>query len=77
VDISAPSVDILSWIYISTLRGSIRQSILPLGGSGTQPIRAVVVYSIATTMAFVTCCHLRYVDFESCRVRFAIDPLFN
>ena len=39
------------------------------------PIRAIVVYPIATTMVFMTRWHLRYVDFEGCRVRFAIDPL--
>jgi hypothetical protein len=45
-------------------------------GSGSQPIRAVVVYTIAPTMVFMPSWHLRYVNFEGCGICLAIDPFF-
>jgi hypothetical protein len=74
--ISSPLKVFFTTTQVNQMLVPIFEGITLLGRTGAQPIRSIVVYPIATTMVFMTRWHLRYVDFEGCRVRFAIDPLF-
>jgi len=74
--ISSPLKVFFTTTQVNQMLVPIFEGVTFLGRTGAQPIRAVVVYPIATTMVFMTRWYLRYVDFEGCKVRFTIDPLF-
>jgi hypothetical protein len=74
--ISSPLKVLFTTTQVNQILIPIFEGVTFLGRTGAQPIRAVVVYPIATTMVFMPRWHLRYFDFEGCRARFAIDPLF-